>query len=323
MIVVWSVPWGADITGSPAGSRRPAESSAEGAEVTGPSLPPQIVPSGQSGRFGTQQLDLEVRVNGITASPAAQGYRWVRAEVTVTLVSGDHDLTEATPMRLVDDRGQRILPVRAGPAGQDGCTAPLPTVAIGESRTECQLFLVPDATPITGVMYDDFAGTEVNRGGFVVSAELPATGPTELPGVVGEVGEPDREVDLGRGRFGVRVDEVIEKPSPYLTEDSRPMNGGRYVVVRMTVTPSGDTEFRAEDFTLVRLLDDRGLLVPEERLTPAKLVNCPPGQQVPPGESATACLVLTVGAETPVAGIAYVGETAHDATSWTTWRLGG
>lgn len=294
-----------------------------GTPVTGPPAPPpRIIPSGQSGQFHAEQLDrvIEVRVDGITATAAAAGYRWVRAAVTVTLRSGYSDLVEATPMRLVDDRGQRILPTRSGPAvDASGCAAPLPTVAIGQSRPECQIFLVPDATPIAGVMYDDFAGAEPNRGGFIATAGLPATGATEPPGVTGEIGEPAQEVELGAGRFEVRVVDVIEKPSTYLSEDSTPMNGTRYVIVRMSVTPRDDTEFRAEDFTFVRLIDDRGLLVPEEQLTTAKLVDCPPARRVRPGESATACLVFSIGQRTPIGGIAYVGETPHDTADWVTW----
>lgn len=315
LVVVWTMPWGADVAGSPTDTNRPEPPS--GTPVTGPpAAPPQVVPSGQSGQFHAEQLDrvIGVRVDGITATPAGRGYRWVRAAVTVTLRSGHHDLVEATPMRLVDDRGQRILPTRTGE-----CTDPLPTVAIGQSRSECQVFLVPDATPIVGVMYDDFAGDEPHRGGFVATAGLPATGATEPPGVAGEIGDPAREVELGADRFEVRVDDVIETPSTYLTEDSTPMNGARYVVVRMSVTPRGDTEFRAEDFTFVRLLDDRGLLVPEEQLTTATLVDCPPARRVPPGESATACLVFSIGQRTPIGGVTYVGETPHEPADWTTW----
>ncbi len=323
-LLVWYVSGSGNVTGSPTGSSTPSWP-VKGTPVTGPSAPPpQTLPSGQSGRFDTQQHGIEVRVDRIAAAvaPAPAGYRWVRADVTVTLREGYHELTEPTPMRLVDDRGQRILPVRGGPAVQaSGCTAPLPPVAVGQSRQECQLFLIPNATPIAGVMYDHF-GTEVNRGGFVAAAELPATGTTDLPGVVGRVGDPAREVDLGHGRFTMGIEEVIEAPSEYLTEDSRPMNGGRYVIVRMTVEPSGDKEFRDEDFTFVRLLDDRGLPVPEEHLTPAELVDCPPAHPVPPGESATACLVFTIGTRTPVAAVAYVGETDHDVPNWRTWRLG-
>jgi hypothetical protein len=323
--LVWYASGSEDVTGSPVGTSAP-RGPADGTPVTGPSAPPpQTVPSGQPGRFDTQQLGIEVRVDRIatsTASPAPVGYRWVRADVTVTLREGYHDLSEATPMRLVDDRGQRILPARGGPVAQAGCAAPLPSVAVGRSRTECQLFLVPNATPVAGVMYDDFSGTEVNRGGFVAAAELPATGTTDLPGVVGRVGDPAREVDLGHGRFSVGVDDVVEAPSTYLTEDSLPMNGGRYVVVRITVKSSGGTEFRDEDFTYFRLLDDRGLPVPEEHLTPAELVDCPSGHRVRPGESATACMVFTIGTRTPVAGVAYVGETDHDVANWRTWRLG-
>jgi actin-like ATPase involved in cell morphogenesis len=327
VVAVWSMPWGTDVAGSPGESSRPAgpREPADATPVTGPPAPPpRVVPSGRSGRFHTQQLELEVRADRVatTGTPAPAGYRWVRADVTVTLRDGYHDLTEATPMRLVDDRGQRILPARTGPAVQASrCLAPLRTIAVGGSRKECQLFLVPDATPIAGVMYDDFSGTEVNRGGFVAGAELPAAGPTELPGVVGDVGDAARAVDLDRGRFAIAVDEVVEAPSAYLTEDSRPMNGGRYVVARVTVAPRGGTDFRAEDFTFLRLLDDRGLPVPEERLTPAELVDCPPADRVPPGENATACLVFTIGARTPVAGVAYVGATDHDVASWRTWRL--
>ncbi len=315
LVVVWTLPWGEDVTGSPTDTSRPAPPT--GIPVTGPpGAPPQVVPSGQSGRFHAEQPDrvIEVRVDDITATPAARGYRWVRATVTVTLRAGYSDLTEATPMRLVDDRGQRIPPSRT-----DSCADPLPTVAIGQSRSECQVFLVPDATPIAGVMYDDFAGSEPHRGGFVAVADLPATGATEPPGVVGEIGDPAREVDLSDGRFEVRVDEVVETPSTYLSEDSVPANDSRYVVVRMSVTPRGDKEFRAEDFTYVRLLDDRGLLVHEEHLTTATLVDCPPARRVPPGETATACLVFTIGQETPIGGVTYVGETPNEPADWTTW----
>lgn len=324
-LLVWYASGSGNVTGSPVGSSTP-RGPAKGTPVTGPSAPPpRTVPSGQSGRVDTQQLGIEVRVDRIaadTTAPAPEGYRWVRADVTVTLREGYHDLAEATPMRLVDDRGQRILPARGDPAVRAGCAAPLPSVALGRSRTECQLFLVPNATPVVGVMYDQFSGTEVNRGGFVAAAELPATGTTDLPGIVGRVGDPAREVDLGHGRFVMGIEDVVEAPSEYLTEDSRPMNGGRYVVVRMTVKPSGGREFRDEDFTFVRLLDDRGLPVPEEHLTPAELVDCPPAHRVRPGDSATACLVFTIGTRTPVAAVAYVGETDHDVRNWRTWRLG-
>jgi hypothetical protein len=313
LVVIWTLPWGEDVTGNPTDTSRPPPPA--GTPVTGPAAgPPQVVPSGQSGRFHAEQPDrvIEVRVDDITATPATRGYRWVRTAVTVTLRAGYSDLTEATPMRLVDDRGQRILPSRT-----DSCTDPLPTVAIGQSRAECQVFLVPDATPVAGVMYDDFAGSEPHRGGFVVSADLPATGATEPPGVVGEIGDPAREVDLGDGRFEARVDEVIENPSEYLSEDSIPMNDARYVVVRMSVTPRGDKEFR--DFTYVRLLDDRGLPIPEEHLTTATLVDCPPARRVPLGETATACLVFTLGQDTPIGGVTYVGEKPNEPADWTTW----
>jgi molecular chaperone DnaK (HSP70) len=298
---------------------------------------PTVVQPGGSGLFratgtyeGATEKRVEVRLERgqIADRPAPNGYRWVVASVVATLrVAGELPYGDGHNVHLHDDRGQLVESVnRAADITATLCGSNqqnLPAAPQGTPRTECAVFLVPAATGVRGVLYDDRTVDPLGVHALLFPVNLPATGPAALPSGDGRVGGPPVEVATYSGFAKVTVADVIDTPSAYLS-DPEPPPGARLYVVRYSALSSGVGAVRLSSVTDgLHLLDDRGLLVPKDPFTGYEQRDCPePPDEIAPGATARGCLVFTLSQHAEISRIVYQSRTSDgDPTTWQVWDL--
>lgn len=237
---------------------------------------------------------------------ASDGFRWLVVRLHVANTAGPdfaHDPMEN--VAVLDDRGQWLR--QPDGAGQFACADGVPPVnrlPAGAEADLCGVVAVPDATPVTAVVF----------GVRSPEAQAPLRFPASVP-VVRDRHAPMRVVG-SLGGDAVMVDglratvDLVRAPSGYLTGQV-PAPGHRFVVVRVAVTATGQRTVR------VVLRDDRGAFLPGRV---DALRDCPPlPETLAPETPAYGCHVFEVAAKTPVAAVTFVGR-GPDTTRWPTWR---
>lgn len=299
-------------------------------------LPPEVagselVSAGQTrfaaGRMGTpvrvtqpSGTTLELTLTGVQAQrrvdapfgDAPLGYRWVTVFVRGANVAGPDWPTDVDGIvSALDDRGQWIHPLEGAvvPCVRGG--EPVPgTLRAGESFEACALLPVPEATPVTSVVFGEPVGPSPVR--FPVSVPSATAKPAPAR-AVGRLGEP--AVDVTLGGLPVRAGfHLVLTPSGYLGE-RRPAPGNRYVVVRAQLPALSTADH-------VYLRDDRGVLThPLSGFD--SMPKCPSfGNLGDPGTTVYACFVYELDADTPVAGVtlgAPLEGAGRDLETWPTW----
>jgi len=199
----------------------------------------------------------------------------------------------------------------------------LPATPRGQPRTECAVFLVPAATAVRGVVYDDRGIDPLGAHALLFPITLPATGPAVLPAGEGQVGGPPVEVSTGSGFVKIAIADVIDTPSAYLA-DPKPPPGSRLHVVRYAAVASGAGTVRLTDITGgLHVLDDRGLLIPTDGFVNYERRNCPtPPEELPAGATAQGCLVFSLSRHATISRVVYQPRLDRDdPTRWQTWQL--
>lgn len=300
---------------------------------------PIVVPRGGTGLFratgsyeGATEIQEEVRLEQGTVAQrqAPAGYRWVVAKVVVTLRVGDElPYGDGHNVHLLDDRGQLVDSAnRAGAVTVELCGSNqqnLPRIEKGQSRTECAVFLVPDATAVRGVLFADRTIDPVGEHALLFPITLPAAGAVELPPAQGQVGGPPVEVRVSSGYAEIAVADVIDRPSAYL-EDPSPPPGTRLYLVRYTVTASGAGTVRTHEVrSAMHVLDDRGLRIPVDGFIGYRQVNCPTrAEEIAAGAATQDCLVFGLAKDASLSRVVYQPRSdSDDPTGWLTWRLPG
>ncbi|GAB1514313.1 Hsp70 family protein [Actinophytocola sp. KF-1] len=237
---------------------------------------------------------------------ASDGFRWLVLRFHVAHTAGRdfaHDPMES--VAVLDDRGQWLRQPYG--AGQVACTDGVPPanrVPAGTEVDVCGVVSVPDATPVTAVVFGERSP----------EAQAPLRFPVDVPAsrdraapmrTVGTLGGEAVTVDGLRAKV-----DVVSAPSAYLTGQS-PAPGHRIVVVRAAITATGQRHIT------VLLRDDRGAFL-SGRIE--RLRGCPvlPGPLVP-DTPVYGCRVFEVAADTPVTAVTFVGR-GPDVTRWPTWR---
>ncbi|MGB3439100.1 MAG: Hsp70 family protein, partial [Actinophytocola sp.] len=308
-----------------------------GTPVVGAGEPsPIVVPPGGTGVFqatGTYEGATETRVavrldQGAVADRAApSGYRWVVASVVATLlVEGELPYGDGHNVFLRDDRGQLVESVnRAGKVTEELCGSDqqnLPAAPTGIERTECAVFLVPVATSVRGVVYDERGSDKLGAHAVLFPVDLPATGPSALPAGDGRVGGPAVEVSTGDAFAEVAVADVIDTPSAYLA-DPKPPPGTRLHVVRFTVRASGVATVRLSQVSdALHVLDDRGVLIPIDGFIGYEQREC---QELPEelaaGATAKGCVVFGLSQHTTIGRVVFQAwDASGDPTRWQVWE---
>jgi actin-like ATPase involved in cell morphogenesis len=300
-------------------------------------LPPEVagnelVSAGQTrfqpGRMGTpvrvrhtSGTTLELTLTGLQAQrravapfeDAPLGYRWVTVLVNGVNVGGvgwREDLEGL--VAALDDRGQWIRPLDGAGGGCSAKTGVPETVGAGAAFEACVMLAVPEATPVTSVVFGELGGPSA-----------PFRFPVSAPPVAGAEPAPFREVGLlGEPAVGVEVNglavragfHVVLTPSGYLGT-RRPAPGNRYVVVRAQLPALSASKH-------VYLRDDRGVLT--QALSGFdSMPTCPPfGALGDPGTLVYACFVYELDADAPVAGVTLGGPldgAGRDVEAWPTW----
>ncbi|MGH3761630.1 Hsp70 family protein [Actinophytocola sp.] len=308
-----------------------------GKAVVGAGAPsPTVVPAGESGLFkatgtyeGATEIQEEVRLQQgeVADLQAPAGYRWVVAKVEVTLRVGDElPYGDGHNVHLLDDRGQLVDSAnRAGEVTVDLCGSNqqnLPRTENGGSRTECAVFLVPVATAVRGVLFDDRAIDPTGEHALLFPISVPAAGPAVLPTAAGQIGGPPVEVRAGSGYAEIGVADVIDEPSAYLV-DPKPPPGTRLFVVRYTVAASGAGTVRTFDVQDgMHVLDDRGMLVPFDVFVSYRQRNCPtPAEELGEGDSTQGCLVFGLAKDASISRVVYQPRLERDDPArWTSWQ---
>lgn len=238
--------------------------------------------------------------------PASDGFRWLVIRLHVANTEGPafaHDPMEN--VAVLDDRGQWLRQPYG--AGQFACADGVPPanrIPEGGEVDLCGVVSVPDATPVTAVLF----------GVRSPEAQAPLRFPASVP-VVRDRHAPTRTVGkLGGDAVtvdGLRAEvDLVRAPSGYLTGQV-PAPGHRFVVVRVAVTATGQRTVR------VVLRDDRGAFL-SGRVD--ALRGCPPlPETLTPETPAYGCHVFEVAAKTPVAAVTFVGR-GPDTSRWPTWR---
>jgi actin-like ATPase involved in cell morphogenesis len=237
---------------------------------------------------------------------ASDGFRWLVIRLHVANTDGPdfaHDPME--DVAVLDDRGQWLRqPYGAGQfACADGVPPPNRIPAGGEVDL-CGVVSVPDATPVTAVLFG--VRSPEAQAPLRFPASVPVVRDRHAPiRVVGKLGGHAVSVD------GLRAEvDLVRAPSGYLTGQV-PAPGHRFVVVRVAVTATGQRTVR------VVLRDDRGAFL-SGRVD--ALRGCPPlPETLVPETPAYGCHVFEVAARTPVAAVTFVGR-GPDTTRWPTWR---
>ncbi len=312
----------------------------QGDAVVGAGLPsPTVVPPGGTGLFkatgtyqGATEIQEEVRLEQgeVSTRQAPAGYRWVVAKVQVTLRVGDElPYGDGHNVYLLDDRGQLIETAgRAGEVTVALCGSNqqnLPKTGRGGSRTECAAFLVPAATAVRGVIFDDRNLDPRGEHALLFPITLPAAGPAALPTTDGQVGGPPIEVRASTGYVKIGIADVIDKPSAYLV-DPKPPPGIRLFVLRYTISASGaGTVQTLYVIDGLYVLDDRGLLVPVDDFMGYRQQNCPtPAKELASGKATQGCLVFGLAKDASISRVTYqpVFE-RDDPNRWLSWQLPG
>jgi actin-like ATPase involved in cell morphogenesis len=312
----------------------------DGKAVIGAGSPdPTVVPEGGSGLFkatgtyeGATEVQEEVRlVRGALADrEAPKGYRWVVAKVRVTLRVGEElPYGDGHNVHLMDDRGQLMDSAsRAGPVTVELCGSNqqnLPRTPRGRSRAECAVFLVPAATAVRGVVFDDRSIDPTGEHALLFPISVPASGPPNLPAAEGQVGGPPVEVRANSGYAEIGIADVIDKPSAYLV-GPKPPPGTRLYLVRFTMTASGAGNVRTYDVQDgLNILDDRGLLVPVDAFVGYRQRHCPtPAEELAAGVSTQGCLVFSLARGATIGRVVYEPSLERDDPSrWLSWQLPG
>ena len=256
----------------------------------------------------------EVTVTGVeTAATAPQpyreasdGFRWVVLRLHVVNAAGpDYPHDPMENVAVLDDRGQWLRQPYG--YGQFACVDGVPPAtripAAGEADV-CGVVSVPDATPVTAVLF----------GVRSPEAQAPLRFPVDAPAVrdrvaptrvVGTLGGPAVNVDGLRARV-----DLVLTPSGYLAGQV-PAPGHRFVVVRAAVTATGQRH------VTILLRDDRGAFL-ASRVDVTR--DCPPlPGSLEPETPAFGCHVFEVAADTPIAAVTFLGR-GPDVTRWPTWR---
>ena len=333
---------------------RPSSSASPPSEAGSPELPqarngkavvgagspdPVVVPEGGSGLFkatgtyeGATEVQEEVRlVRGALADrEAPAGYRWMVAKVRVTLRVGDElSYGDGHNVHLLDDRGQLMESVsRAGPVTVELCGSNqqnLPRTPRGKSRTECAVFMVPAATAVRGVLFDDRTIDPTGEHALLFPVTVPASGPAALPAAEGQIGGPPVEVRAASGYAEIAIADVIDEPSAYLV-GPKPPPGIRLYLIRYTVTASGAGTVRSYDIQDgLNILDDRGLLVPVDGFVGYRQRHCPtPAEELAAGVTTQGCLVFSLARGAAIGRVVYEPRLERDDPSrWLSWQLPG
>jgi hypothetical protein len=237
---------------------------------------------------------------------ASDGFRWLVIRLHVVNTEGPdfaHDPMEN--VAVLDDRGQWLRQPYG--AGQFACADGVPPAnripADGEVDL-CGVVSVPDATPVTAVLFG--VRSPEAQAPLRFPASVPVARDRHAPTrVVGTLGGDAVTVDGLRAKV-----DLVRAPSGYLTGQV-PAPGHRFVVVRVAVTATGQRTVR------VVLRDDRGAFL-SGRVD--ALRGCPPlPETLVPETPAYGCHVFEVAAKTPVAAVTIVGR-GPDTTRWPTWR---
>ena len=261
---------------------------------------------------------------------APDGYRWMVAKVRVTLRVGDElSYGDGHNVHLLDDRGQLMDSVsRAGPVTVELCGSNqqnLPRTPRGKPRTECAVFLVPAATAVRGVLFDDRSIDPTGEHALLFPVTVPASGPAALPAAEGQVGGPPVEVRADSGYAEITIADVIDEPSAYLV-GPKPPPGIRLYLVRYTVTASGAGTVRSYDIQEgLNILDDRGLLVPVDGFVGYRQRHCPtPAEELAAGVTTQGCLVFSLARGATIGRVVYEPRLERDDPSrWLSWQLPG
>jgi actin-like ATPase involved in cell morphogenesis len=310
-----------------------------GKAVVGPGAPdPTVVPEGGTGLFkatgsheGATEVQEEVRLERgeIAKRRAPAGYRWVVAKVRVTLRVGDElPYGDGHKVHLLDDRGQLMETAnRAGEITVALCGSNqqnLPRTPRGKSRAECAVFLVPAATEVRGVLFDDRTIDPTGEHALLFPIDVPAAGPVALPAAESQVGGPPVEVPTFDGYAEITIADMLDRPSGYLT-NPKPPPGTRLYVVRYGITASGaGTVPSFESSDGLHVLDDRGQLIPVDGFIGYRQRNCPkPAKEVASGESTQGCLVFGLAKDAKISQIVYQPPSERDNPArWVSWQLG-
>jgi hypothetical protein len=278
---------------------------------------------------GATEVQEEVRLEqGEVADRAAPaGYRWVVAKVVVTLRVGDElPYGDGHNVHLLDDRGQLVDSAnRAGDVTVELCGANqqnLPRTDRGKPRTECAAFLVPVATAVRGVLFDDRSVDPTGEHALLFPITVPAAGPAALPPADGQVDGPPVEVRTDSGYAEIGIADVIDEPSAYLA-DPKLLPGARLFLVRYTVTASGAGTVRSYSVQdSMHVLDDRGLLVPVDGFLGYRQQNCPkPAEEVTAGETTQGCLVFSLAKGASISRVVYQPRAEpDDPDRWVSWQ---
>jgi hypothetical protein len=255
----------------------------------------------------------------------------VVADVVATLrVKGELLSGDGHNVYLSDDRGQLVDSVnRAGEVTVALCGSDqqdLPATPQGKARTECAAFLVPVATTVRGVVYDDLGDDPLRTHALLFPVDLPATGSVTLPVGDGRVGETPVEVTADGGEHAqVVLADIIDTPSAYFADAKAPP-GTSLHVLRYAVRASGISSVRPVGVAIsLAVLDDHGLPIPAEDHIHFELRDCPePPVEIPSGGTAQGCLVFVVSGQGKISRIVYRTD-AHDAdpANWQSWELAG
>lgn len=314
----------------PAGfSPQPFSAPLAGDAVVGTGTRQRTTVPGLVGRYVDDMSgDLDVRLDSASVVsdaevPARSGYRWVLVKVTYTQVTAG----ELTPVfsglqGLVDDRGQRLDPVGDGTTfsacGVDPASVS-DDIAVGQSKVVCSTFLVPEATPVTGVIIGETLVLYEDPNALVFPVDIAAHG-DPVDRADHTVGDPAVRADNLDGSVELEVYDVIENASGYFTEEPPP--GVRFVLVRVVASPQGTTGFPESDKARFQLMDERGVLRPYGFGDDTVAADeCPLlTDDIIAGDSRAFCLPFAVDAKAEVAAVAF-GRLNELADALTVWRL--
>ncbi|WP_158887847.1 Hsp70 family protein [Amycolatopsis anabasis] len=298
---------------------------------------PLNVLSGQFGQtvryeYGRDGITLEVTMKRAEVTttppgpygPAPAGFRWVLAEADLHHVAGP--ALEAPPkflFRLADDRGQLFDAWSCGPSPECGqAEAPVDRIDPGARLPGRAVFLVPQATPVTAVLFGGIGSRPGAKPPVSVPVTLPATGTTPAPlRPVGTLGGPAADAHVGTAATGTAVRarfDLIEQTSAYLPEGAPPP-GTRYVILRAAITAIGSGSLPATAFSHLYLRDDRGLPITEASGY-GKVIDCPPlTEEAAPGKPIYGCAIFAITTAAQVRGATFGSLDTLDLTTWPTW----
>jgi actin-like ATPase involved in cell morphogenesis len=189
------------------------------------------------------------------ADPTASA-RWVLVETFLKARRAATAPYYARSTYLVDDRGLLLPPSTGQPLPATCPFETRPTLRAGEKLRQCYAFLVPVATPVSGVAISELGTAGGDPVGAVVRTEA-AQNPlvaVSLAGVAPPGGVQLVRVDDTAVRFAV-VD-VVTEPSAYFDTAGTRRPGTRGVMVRAVAESDRDVDLARLAGSLA-LLDDR------------------------------------------------------------------